>query len=133
MLLDTNAYTAFKMGDEDIIDIIRFAEVIALSTVVLGELLSGFDYGNKSKKNREDLQKFLQSSRVQILTVSSDTANFYSKIYCRLREKGRPIPTNDMWIAAQALEHGCYVCSYDKHFVEIGGLLIANKASDLSA
>ena len=60
-----------------------------------------------------------------------NTANFYSQVYASLKRKGSPIPTNDMWIAAQALENGCVVCTYDKHFQAIDGLLIGNTLPEL--
>lgn len=123
VLIDTNAYVAFKRGDASILEIIQHAETLAISPIVLGELLSGFEGGNKVKKNREELQQFLQSSRVRVFTITSDTANFYSQIYSSLRTKGKPIPSNDLWIAAHTLENGSVLCSYDKHFKAIDGLI----------
>ena len=123
ILMDTNAYVAFKRGDPSIIAIIQHAETLAISPVVLGELLGGFECGNKTKKNLDELQQFLQSSRVRVFSITSDTSKFYSQIYSALRNKGHPIPSNDMWIAAQALENGCVLCSYDKHFKAIEGLI----------
>jgi tRNA(fMet)-specific endonuclease VapC len=131
ILLDTNAYTAFKLGNQDLIEITKHAEIIAMSPVVLGELLSGFDSGNKAKKNREELQQFLSSSRIRIYPLTSDTANYYSQVYSALKIKGKPIPTNDLWIAAQTMEHGCVLCTYDKHFKVIDGLLVGNTCTEL--
>jgi predicted nucleic acid-binding protein len=131
ILLDTNAYTAFKLGEPSLIEVIKHAEIIGMSPVVLGELLGGFNSGTKIKKNREDLQQFLSSSRIRIYPITSDTANFYSQIYAALRSKGNPIPTNDMWIAAQALEQGCVLCTYDKHFNVIDGLLAGSTCAEL--
>jgi predicted nucleic acid-binding protein len=131
ILIDTNAYVAFKRGDPSAIEIIRYAEVLAMSPIVLGELLSGFKCGNKTKKNREELQQFLQSSRIKLIPITSDTANFYSSIYSFLKNKGTPIPTNDMWIAAQALEKGCVVYSYEKHFKALQGIISGNTLSEL--
>jgi len=131
ILIDTNAYTAFKRGEKNIIEIVQQAENIGMSPIVLGELLSGFEYGNKTKKNRDELLAFLQSSRIRLFQISSDTANFYSQIYASLRSKGTPIPSNDMWIAAQALEFGCVLCSNDKHFKEIEGLIVGFTFAEL--
>lgn len=131
ILLDTNAYAAFKRGDKEIIEVIQHAEKIGVSPVVLGELLGNFDHGNKAKQNRNELQQFLASSRVKIFPLTSDTPNFYSQVYASLKRKGQPIPTNDMWIAAQALENGCVVCTFDKHFQAIDGLIIGNTLSEL--
>lgn len=131
ILFDTNAYTAFKLADKSIINIIKHAEIIAMSPIVLGELLGGFDSGNKAKKNREELQEFLSSSRIRIYPITNDTSNFYSQVYAALKSKGKPIPTNDMWIAAQSLEHGCALCTYDKHFKVIEGLIAGNTCAEL--
>lgn len=132
ILLDTNAYVAFKRGDHPILDIIQHAETLAISPIVLGELLSGFECGNRTKKNRDELQQFLSSGRLKIFSVTSDTANFYSQIYFSLKTKGKPIPSNDMWIAAQALENGCVLCSYDQHFKAIDGLITGTNLSELA-
>jgi tRNA(fMet)-specific endonuclease VapC len=131
ILIDTNAYTAFKRGNEEIIEIMQSVETIAVSPIVLGELLGGFDHGTKSYQNRKELYQFLESARIKIYPVTIDTANFYSQVYTSLKRKGQPIPTNDMWIAAQALENGCIICTYDKHFSVIDGLIIGNALPDL--
>ena len=131
ILLDTNAYTAFKLAVPSLIEIIQHAEIIGISPIVLGELLGGFDKGNKAKKNRAELQEFLSISRIKIYPITSDTANFYSQVYTALKTKGMPIPTNDMWIAAQTLEQGCALCTYDKHFKAIDGLLTGTTYAEL--
>lgn len=131
ILLDTNAYVAFKQGDTDILEVIQYAEQLAISPIVLGELLSGFECGNRTKKNRDELQQFLQSSRIKLFSITSDTANFYSQIYFSLKNKGKPIPSNDLWIAAQALENGCVLCSHDKHFKVIESLISGATISEL--
>jgi tRNA(fMet)-specific endonuclease VapC len=132
ILIDTNAYTAFKYGNSAITEVIQAATVIAMTPIVLGELLGGFDSGTKSVKNRDELHKFLSSARVQIFSVSADTANFYAQVYSKLRAKGNPIPTNDMWIAALALEQGCVVCTLDNHFSAIEGLVTGSTLSELT-
>lgn len=131
ILIDTNAYTAFKKGDDTIIEIMQAAETLAISPIVLGELLSGFETGSKTRKNREELHQFLQSSRIKMLTITLDTAHFYSQIYAFLKKRGRPIPTNDLWIAAQSLEHGCVICTFDAHFKEIDTLVSGTTLAEL--
>ncbi len=131
VLLDTNAYTAFMQDDKAIIEVIQHAERVAMSPIVIGELLGGFEWGNKTKKNRDELQRFLKSSRIRLLSLTIDTANFYSQVYALLRKKGNPIPSNDIWIAAQALENGCVLCSYDRHFKAVEGLIVASTVSEL--
>lgn len=131
ILIDTNAFSALKRADADMIEIIQYAEVIGISPIVIGELLYGFDNGNKAKENRLDLQKFLDSPRVKVFPIVSETAHFFSQVTLSLKRKGKPIPTNDIWIAAQAFEHGCIVCTYDKHFDAIEGLIVASSVADL--
>ncbi len=131
LLLDTNAYTAFKRGDAEIVQLLKTVDTIGISPIVLGELLGGFRCGNKDQQNREELHAFLSSPRIAMYPITSDTAHFYSHIYAALRKKGCPIPSNDLWIAAQALENGCILCSYDQHFQTIEGLLITTRCDGL--
>lgn len=131
ILIDTNAYAAFKKGDASVLEVMQHAETLVISPIVLGELLSGFECGNRTKKNRDELQQFLSSSRVKTFPITSDTANFYSQIYLSLKTKGKPIPSNDLWIAAQTLENGCVLCSYDQHFKAIDGLIFGTTLSEL--
>lgn len=131
VLFDTNAYASFKRNDAAIIEIVQHAELIVISPIVMGELLADFDGGNKAKQNKIELQKFLESSRVTVYPVTLDTSHFFSQVYSTLKSKGKPIPTNDMWIASQALEHGCVVCTHDKHFSFIEGLISGSTSADL--
>ncbi len=131
ILLDTNGYVAFKRGEKDVIHTIQKATTIGFSVVVLGELLAGFSAGSKESTNREELKAFLDSPRVVLLNVSEATSEFYAKVFSGLKQKGKPIPTNDLWIAATALEHGYALFTYDRHFKEIDGLLVGSKPSDL--
>lgn len=131
VLFDTNAYASFKRNEGDIIEIIQRAELICISPIVIGELLAGFDGGSKAKKNKLELQQFLESSRIIVYPITLDTGHFFSQIYYALKSKGKPIPTNDMWIASQALEHGCVVCTHDKHFGFIEGLISGNSITSL--
>jgi tRNA(fMet)-specific endonuclease VapC len=127
ILLDTNAYSAFKRNVPDAIEIIRHVPVIGINSIVVGELLSGFAVGKREAINRQELKEFLSSKRVKLFTVDESTAEYYAIIYRNLRQKGEPIPTNDMWIAATALEHGLAVFTYDGHFQYVDGLNIGNR------
>jgi len=131
ILLDTNAYAAFKQGQSDAVEIVQRAMNLALSSTVLGELLAGFAIGSREAKNRAELQQFLASDRVHILSVDDGTAAYYATVYRNLRQKGHPIPTNDMWIAASALQHGYALFSYDGHFQTVDGLLVGATPTDL--
>lgn len=131
VLFDTNAYASFKKSDAATVEIVQHAESIVISPIVIGELLVGFEGGNKAKQNKIELQKFLESSRIAVYPITLDTSHYFSQIFCTLKSKGKPIPTNDIWIAAQALEHGCVVCTHDKHFSFIEGLISGNTSADL--
>ncbi len=120
--LDTNTYVGFKRGDEACLQVIRQAAHLLLSTTVLGELLAGFACGEREARNREDLRQFLDCRRVEILAVGMATADAYALLYRTLRRKGRPIPTNNLWIAASCLEHGAVLFSLDAHFDQVDGL-----------
>ncbi|MFV0340400.1 MAG: type II toxin-antitoxin system VapC family toxin [Parachlamydiaceae bacterium] len=131
VLFDTNAYAAFKRNELAIVEIVQLAESIVISPIVIGELLAGFDGGSKAQHNKRELQQFLESSRITICPITLDTSHFFSQIFCALKSKGKPIPTNDIWIASQALEHGCVVCTHDKHFSFIDGLISGSAVVDL--
>lgn len=131
ILLDTNAYAAFKNGNADAVEVIRLADHIGISVVVLGELLAGFVFGTKEARNRIELREFLNSPRVSLITVDDVTTEYYATIFRQLRRDGHPIPTNDLWIAATALQHGCALFTYDKHFAAVNNLITCSIPSDL--
>ena len=105
ILLDTSAYVGFKRSVEEVIEIIVSAESILFSPIVLGELMFGFRNGNRLKKNMDDLNNFLQHEVVNIVQIGKITSDRYSRIAFHLKRQGTPIPSNDIWIAAQAMEH----------------------------
>ncbi|MCH8043623.1 MAG: type II toxin-antitoxin system VapC family toxin [Planctomycetes bacterium] len=122
LLLDTNAYVAFKRGDSEAVEILQQAPAIYLNAVVLGELLAGFAAGNRTDFNRAQLQEFLDLSKVSVLQVDRDTATVYGEVFASLRLAGTPIPTNDMWIAASAIQSDLALFSFDSHFRAVSGL-----------
>ena len=125
IIIDTNFYTAFKRNDADAVRILQRAEYIGVNTIILGELLAGFRCGSREKQNRIELDQFLDSARVHTIVVDDETAEFYAQVFSGLREKGRPIPSNDLWLTASALQHGLALATYDDHFSSISGLLLA--------
>ena len=130
ILLDTNAYSAAVRGDKRVIRRIRDAETIYLSMVVIGELLAGFRHGRREAMNRERLSFFLEDPDVKPLPILYETAEHFAGIWSELRSKGRPIPTNDMWIAAHARQVGAELLTFDRHFGEVGGLLWSHLGSE---
>lgn len=120
--LDTNVYTALFRGDATIADYVKRADHVHLSAVVAGELLFGFRNGSRYEANRRGLEDFLLSAYVSLLPVTLITADRFGRIAASLRRKGRPIPSNDIWIAAHAMESGSELLTYDQHFKEVDGL-----------
>lgn len=128
ILLDTNAYSAFLRGDNHALEAIAKAETVYMSVVVIAELLTGFKAGSKEKQNKKWLQEFLDKSTVQTLDISMETAEIFSEIKHRLSVSDTPLPINDIWIAAHAVETGSVLVTYDAHFSSIVGLRIWSDA-----
>lgn len=122
--IDTNIYSAFKKNDLKVIRVFQHCDIIAMDTVVLAELLTGFKLGRRETENRSELEAFLNNSRVTLLNHDENSAEFYADIFCKLKKKGRPIPTNDIWIAATARQYGLALFTFDAHFNEVDGLLL---------
>ena len=124
LLLDTSAYSALQRGHQAVLDVMRRSETVAVPAIVLGELYTGFRAGSRSADNNEQLERFLSKPSVRVLNVTQETALRYAELFVYLRKKGRPIPINDVWIAALAIEHGLQLLTLDEHFHEIPLLLI---------
>ena len=122
--LDTSAYSAFKRGHVDIVDHLRRSANVLLPSIVLGELLGGFELGRNARRNREELRLFLASPRVRIVPIGEATAQRYAVVYASLRRRGQPIPTNDLWIAASAMEHGTELVTLDRDFTHVAQILV---------
>ena len=129
-LLDANAYSQLMRGRAQVADLVRSAEEILLSAVVVGELMYGFRRGPHFDSNVADLRAFLSSPYVSFVPVGEVTADRYARIATLLRAKGRPIPTNDVWIAAHAMETGADLISADRHFAHIDGIAWVPIAAD---
>ena len=124
ILIDTNIYSNALRGNPDIIATLKQVSQIGIAAISIGELLSGFKGGLRETENKRELGQFLDSPRVSILSIDEDTAEYYSAIINDLKKKGNPIPTNDIWIAATAFQHGLQLYTLDKHFNKIEGLLL---------
>jgi tRNA(fMet)-specific endonuclease VapC len=122
VLLDTSAYSAFMKGHEGAVARVRQAERVFLSAVAAGELLFGFRSGSRYERNRNALEAFLANPYVDLLPITWTTAERFGRIAAALRAKGRPIPTNDIWIAAHAMETGADLLSFDEHFSYVDGI-----------
>ena len=86
---------------------------------------AGFAAGSKQQANEAVLQQFLAKPTVQLLLPTRETADHYARLYSQLRTAGTPIPINDIWIAALALQHDLLLITRDPHFKRIPQLLQA--------
>jgi len=98
------------------------AEVVYVSIFVLGELYAGFAGGTKERQNKETLNRFLLKPTAKILNATAETAEVFGKVKQDLKKAGTPLPINDVWIAAHAIETGSTVITYDNHFKNVAGL-----------
>lgn len=122
LLLDTNRLSDALAEDQDVLDRLETAEAIFVPVIVLGEIRSGFLSGSRAAKNEVRLQWFLSQPGVSILALDVSVSHQYARVHRTLRKLGRPVPTNDLWIAALALEHGLVVYTRDAHFAGIPGI-----------
>jgi len=112
-------------NDETIAQFLDEAEIVYLSTIVVGELLAGFKGGTMERQNRLYLKDFIKKGgKTVIAPVGTETAERFALVKDALRRKGRPIPVNDIWIAAQCMERGAILLSRDQHFSAIDGLMV---------
>lgn len=120
MILDTNALSAFVDGDAGVGEILRREPRAAIPVIVLGE----FRYGIAESRQRSAYEAWLESHLpgFDVLSVTDDTAVAYAELRVALRRAGRPIPANDAWIAALALQHRLPVLSRDQHFDSVPDL-----------
>ncbi len=119
VMIDTSAYVAFLRGNSGVKEAVQQADEIVFNPVVLGELKAGFLMGRNEKRNRGIFEDFLSSPRVIIVEIDEETSERYAVIVHSLRMKGTPIPTNDLWIAASAMQHGLKVLTTDRHYLEV--------------
>jgi predicted nucleic acid-binding protein len=114
VILDTNALSAFVDGDPGVGDILRRQPRAAIPVIVLGE----FRYGIAQSKRRSSYEAWLNAhlAQFEILSVTEETAVAYAVLREDLKRLGRPIPANDAWIAALALQHQLPVLTRDEHF-----------------
>lgn len=121
-LLDTNIVIALFQGEKIIFEKIDQSSELFLPSTVLGELYYGAFNSHKQEKNIERIDTF--KSAVSVLYSDESTALFYGKIKKGLKDKGRPIPENDIWIAGIAQQYELTLVTRDRHFEYIEDLTI---------
>lgn len=119
IVLDTNAYAALTKGEIAIKGVIENADQVILPVFVLAELLFGFKNGSQEQVNTVLLDNFLQLPGVSVYHSTNETAQIYADLAFELKQIGKPIPSNDIWIAACAIETGSVIITYDRHFLNI--------------
>lgn len=124
LLFDTNAVSAWNERDRSIFAAVGPYAVAVLSVITVGEMEYGAARSAHVIANRETIQRTLATFR--LLFLDSKTARMYGEIHSALRRKGRPIPRNDIWIAALAIQHDLPLLTRDRHFENVDGLQIKN-------
>ena len=116
LVLDTNVLIRLFEGKFETSKVFSCYDEVVLPTTVIGEYRAGIFPTRKGETSQRKLEFFLQKPSVKIVPVVERTAEMYAKVYQALRKEGRPIPQNDMWIAASALEHCADIATFDEHF-----------------
>ncbi len=124
VMLDTSAYSALARGNQSVAHVVREADEVWVSVVALGELYAGFHRGTRRPENERILRRFLASPRVAVADVVEDTAVRYAEILAFLRDAGTPVPTNDIWIAAGAMQYGLRLLTTDAHYRRIPQVIV---------
>lgn len=120
MILDTNGLSAWAEEDGALIPVLASVEQLMLPVIVIGE----YRYGLRQSRDRVRLEAWLDSVRavVRVLPITVGTADSYASVRLQLRLSGRPIPANDMWIAALAIQYGVPIISRDRQFDAVDGV-----------
>ena len=120
MILDTNALSAYLDRTPEAVKIVSEEREIAIPVIVAGE----FAFGIAQSRHRDAYERSLQRmlDRCNVLDIGIETARHYAAIRLELKAAGKPIPANDVWIAALSRQHSMPVMSRDSHFDFVGGL-----------
>ena len=119
ILIDSNRFIDFCAGDKEVIDTFERAAILVIPFIVLAEIRVGAQLAKRGENQVRALSELLNQSGVRTVHSSNATAHHYASIFAQLRRKRTPIPTNDIWIAARALEHNLILYSRDAHFDKI--------------
>ncbi len=120
-LIDTNAAIALLNNHPEMVNLLAQVDFYVPS-IAVGELYWGAEKSANLEVNRKRVDDFI--SQRSVLNCDSETARRYGKVHAQLRRKGRPIPQNDIWIAATALQHDLILLTKDQHFQHVDGLTV---------
>ncbi|WP_353929935.1 type II toxin-antitoxin system VapC family toxin [Okeanomitos corallinicola TIOX110] len=123
-LLDTNIIIAIFAGEENVKKHLAEVESVFIPSIALGELFYGARKSGRSQQNIEKIEEFI--SKNIILNCDLETSKIYGEIKNKLRLKGRPLPENDIWIAAISIQHHLTIVTRDAHFHEVENLSIVS-------
>jgi predicted nucleic acid-binding protein len=114
--IDSNRYSDFCRGVPKVVELVEQAVEIHVPLVVIAEQRAGFAHGAQREKNERVLTRFLNNPGVFVVVSDEQTTFFYADLYAYLRKRGRPIPTNDLWIAALVVQHNLVLFDRDTDF-----------------
>lgn len=114
--IDSNRYSDFCRGVPKVVELVEQAVEIHVPLVVIAEQRAGFAHGAQREKNERVLTRFLNNPGVFVVVPDEQTTFFYADLYAYLRKRGRPIPTNDLWIAALVVQHNLVLFDRDADF-----------------
>ena len=120
MILDTNAVSAVADGETAALELVGRADRVAVPVIVLGEYRLGIAQSRHRASYESWLGEWIEA--VSVLDIDAETSRSYSTIGLQLKNQGKPIPTNDLWIAALCRQHSLPLVSRDRHFDLVSGL-----------
>lgn len=126
--LDTNRLSDLLAGDAILGKWLEPCECVGIPLIVLAEIRAGFLGGSQPQRNEARLVPLLAQTTVNVLLPDRETAEHYARLRVQLRRAGKPIPTNDIWIAALALQHDLSLVTRDRHFAAIPQLTLQTPA-----
>jgi tRNA(fMet)-specific endonuclease VapC len=121
--VDTNRLTDLFQGDAQLAGQMGTCEEVWIPLMALAEIKTGFYGGDRLNRNEALLRSLLARDTVGILFPGRETAEHYARLFVQLKRAGTPVPDNDLWIAALALEHDLTLITRDRHFERIPQLL----------
>ncbi len=121
--IDTNRLTDLFRGDTELTEYLEACDEVFIPLIVLAEIKAGFLGGDRHQHNEAILAKLLAKPRFKVLVPRRETADHFAKLFVQLKRAGTPLPDNDMWIGALALEHDLMLITRDQHFDRIPQLL----------
>jgi tRNA(fMet)-specific endonuclease VapC len=130
LLLDTSAYSHLRTGHKGVLDRVAAATTVLMPVIVVGELEAAFAAGTRTQENRASLEEFLAEAFVSVVPVTRSVARRYGALFGVLRRAGTPIPVNDIWIAAIAIEQHGALLTFDRDFARVPELSVVVLATD---